>query len=93
LPEIKIAVQGAVPIMLDSGIRRGSDIIIAKCLGADFVFVGRATLYGTVAYGKIGAAKAIDILMQEISISLALIGCPEFNSLTDEFLNVENSFI
>jgi isopentenyl diphosphate isomerase/L-lactate dehydrogenase-like FMN-dependent dehydrogenase len=86
LPAIKRAVQGAVPVMLDSGIRRGSDIVIAKCLGADFVFVGRATLYGTVAFGKAGAAKAIDILRQEIWLSLALIGCPEFAKLSGDFL-------
>lgn len=86
LPAIKRAVGDAIPVMLDSGIRRGSDIVIARCLGADFTFVGRATLYGAVAYGKPGAAKAIDILRQEIASSLALIGCPEFAKLSAEFL-------
>ena len=72
--------------MFDSGVRRGSDIVIAKCLGADFVFVGRGTLYGVVVGGKAGAEKAIDILRREVSLSLALIGCPEFAQLSEDFL-------
>ena len=51
LPAIKAAVGGRLVVMLDSGVRRGSDIIVARCLGADFVFVGRATLYGVAAAG------------------------------------------
>jgi L-lactate dehydrogenase (cytochrome)/(S)-mandelate dehydrogenase len=86
LPAIRRAVASAIPVMMDSGIRRGSDIVIAKCLGADFVFVGRATLYGVVAYGKAGVTKAIDILRQEIALSLALIGCPEYRALSAAFL-------
>lgn len=87
LPAIKNALRDtSVPVMLDSGVRRGSDIVIAKCLGADFVFVGRATLYGAVAFEKAGAAKAIEILTGEIALSLALIGCPEFDKLSAEFL-------
>jgi isopentenyl diphosphate isomerase/L-lactate dehydrogenase-like FMN-dependent dehydrogenase len=91
LPAIKSALRDAVPVMLDSGVRRGSDIVIAKCLGADFVFVGRATLYGAVAFGKAGATKAIEILTKEISLSLALIGCPEFKNLSAEFLVRESA--
>lgn len=86
LPAIKRAVQNAIPVMFDSGVRRGSDIVIAKCLGADFVFIGRGTLYGVVVGGKAGAEKAIDILRREVSLSLALIGCPEFAQLSEDFL-------
>ena len=56
LPAIKAALGDRVPIMLDSGVRRGSDIVVARCLGADLVFVGRATLYGVVAGAAAGRA-------------------------------------
>ena len=72
--------------MIDSGIRRGSDIVIAACLGADFAFIGRATLYGVAAGGFEGTIKAIDILKREIALSLALIGCPAFDDLDPGFL-------
>jgi L-lactate dehydrogenase (cytochrome)/(S)-mandelate dehydrogenase len=72
--------------MFDSGIRRGADVIIARCLGAQFVFVGRATLYGVVAGGEQGVARAIEILRQEIDLGLALVGCPNFQDLGPEYL-------
>jgi L-lactate dehydrogenase (cytochrome)/(S)-mandelate dehydrogenase len=86
LPPIKAAVGDRLPVMLDSGVRRGSDIIIACCLGADFVFLGRATLYGVAAAGQAGAARALDILREEIDITLGLIGCPRFDDLGVDFL-------
>jgi isopentenyl diphosphate isomerase/L-lactate dehydrogenase-like FMN-dependent dehydrogenase/uncharacterized protein GlcG (DUF336 family) len=86
LPGICQAVGGLVPVMIDSGIRRGSDIVVAACLGADFAFVGRATLYGVAAGGQQGVATAIAILRREIDISLALIGCPSFADLGPRFL-------
>ena len=72
--------------MLDSGVRRGSDIVVARCLGADLVFVGRATLYGVVAGAAAGVRRAIDILRSEIDTTLALIGCPVFDQLGPQFL-------
>jgi L-lactate dehydrogenase (cytochrome)/(S)-mandelate dehydrogenase len=86
LPFVKEAVGGRVPVMLDSGIRRGADIAIALCLGADFVFVGRATLYGAVAGGQAGAERAIAILKHEIDLTLAMIGCPAIRDLGQHFL-------
>jgi L-lactate dehydrogenase (cytochrome)/(S)-mandelate dehydrogenase len=86
LPRIKAAVGDRLAVMLDSGVRRGSDIIVARCLGADFVFVGRATLYGVAAAGLSGAARALDILREEIDLNLALIGCPRFAELGPDFL-------
>jgi (S)-mandelate dehydrogenase len=86
LPHIKAAVGDRIAVMLDSGVRRGSDIIVARCLGADFVFVGRATLYGVAAAGREGATRALDILREEIDINLALIGCPRFDELGSDFL-------
>jgi L-lactate dehydrogenase (cytochrome)/(S)-mandelate dehydrogenase len=86
LPAIKAALGDRVPIMLDSGVRRGSDVVVARCLGADLVFVGRATLYGVVAGAAAGVRRAVDILRSEIDTTLALIGCPVFGQLGPEFL-------
>jgi isopentenyl diphosphate isomerase/L-lactate dehydrogenase-like FMN-dependent dehydrogenase len=67
--------------MLDSGIRRGWEMLVAKALGADFVWVGRATLYGVAAAGRQGAERAIAMLRSEIDTSLAMIGVPRIDDV------------
>lgn len=86
LPHIKAAVGDRLAVMLDSGVRRGSDIVVARCLGADFVFIGRATLYGVAAGGLAGASRVLDILREEIDTTLGLIGCPRFDQLGPDFI-------
>lgn len=86
LPHIKAAVGERLAVMLDSGVRRGSDIVVARCLGADFVFIGRATLYGVAATGLAGASRVLDILREEIDTTLGLIGCPRFDQLGPDFI-------
>lgn len=86
LPAIKAAVGDRLAVMLDSGVRRGSDIVVARCLGADFVFVGRATLYGVAAAGLAGASRVLAILREEIDTTLGLIGCPRFDELGPDFI-------
>ncbi len=86
LPAVRRAVPAGVAVMIDSGIRRGSDIVLARCLGADFVFAGRAFLYAVAAHGEAGARQAIAILRDEIDRTLALIGCAGFADLGPEFL-------
>lgn len=86
LPAVRRAVPAKVAVMIDGGIRRGSDIVMARCLGADFVFVGRATLYAVAARGQAGAERAIAILQDEIDRTLALVGCADFAELGPEFL-------
>jgi (S)-mandelate dehydrogenase len=86
LPVICAAVGDKVAVMLDSGVRRGADILTALCLGARFVFVGRATIYGTVAGGLPGAHKAIEILRKEIDLVMGQIGCPSLDGLGPGFL-------
>lgn len=86
LPAIKAAVGGRMAILLDSGFRRGSDIVIARALGADFIFLGRAALYGVAAFGQPGAHKAISIIQQEIDLTLKQMGCPSLEVLGPQFL-------
>ena len=86
LPAICAAVGDKLTVMLDSGVRRGGDILTALCLGARFVFVGRATLYGTAAGGFSGAQKAIDILRKEIDLVMGQIGCPSLEGIGPGFL-------
>lgn len=74
LPEVR-ARAGGVPVMLDGGVRRGSDVLKAMALGADFVFVGRPFLYAAAVAGETGVRHAIDILADEINRNLALLGC------------------
>jgi len=73
-------------VMLDSGVRRGADILIAFCLGAQFVFFGRPTLYGAVAGGLPGVKKVVDIFRGEIDLVMGQIGCPSLDQLGPDFL-------
>jgi (S)-mandelate dehydrogenase len=73
-------------VMLDSGVRRGADILIALCLGAQFVTFGRPALYGAVAGGLHGVKKAIDIIRTEIDLVMGQIGCPSLTQLGPDFL-------
>ena len=86
LPAIKAAVGDKLTIMLDSGVRRGADILIAWCLGAQFVFFGRPTLYGAIVGGVPGVKKVVDIFRNEIDLVMAQIGCPSLDQLGPDFL-------
>ena len=86
LPMIRAAVGPEVPLLLDSGVRRGSDIVAALCLGADFVLTGRATLYGATAGGLQGVKKAVSILQREIDLVLGQIGAVNLDSLGPHYL-------
>ncbi len=86
LPAIKAAVGDKMTILLDSGARRGADILIALCLGADFCFFGRPTLYGAAAGGLPGVKKAVEIFRNEIDLVMGQIGCPSLDQLGPDFL-------
>lgn len=81
LPEIADAVAGRAEVILDGGVRRGSDVVKAVALGARACFIGRAFNYGVAARGQEGAEKAIEILRSEIDRCLALIGRPKIGDL------------
>ncbi|PWL34037.1 MAG: alpha-hydroxy-acid oxidizing enzyme [Marivita sp. XM-24bin2] len=81
LPAIAKAAGDKLTIILDSGIRRGADILRAKALGADFVFTGRALAYGVGAGGKDGAQRAMDILKLELVRAMGQLGAPVFSEM------------
>jgi L-lactate dehydrogenase (cytochrome) len=74
LPEIVDVAGDRIDVLVDSGFRRGSDIVAALALGAKAVLVGRAHLYGLAAGGEAGVRKCIDILSQELRMTMALCG-------------------
>ena len=86
LPLVRAAVGDRAAVMLDGGIRRGSDILTALCLGADFCFTGRATLYGLVAGGVPGVRKAIEILRQEAESVGRQIGAKDIAAFSADYL-------
>ncbi len=74
LPAVADAVGGRMTILLDSGVRRGSDVVKALALGADAVLVGRAPFYGLAAAGEAGVARALELLRSETARTMAMLG-------------------
>ncbi len=91
LPSVIEAAGKRLTVMVDSGFRRGADVVKALALGAAAVLVGRATLYGTAVAGEAGAARAIEIYRDEIDRILGLIGCPDVAQLDREYLALYKS--
>jgi L-lactate dehydrogenase (cytochrome)/(S)-mandelate dehydrogenase len=86
LPAVRAAVGPQVPLILDSGVRRGSDAVIARALGATCVIFGRPTLYGVAVAGEAGAARALQIMRAEIDMVLAQIGCTAYSQVDASYL-------
>ncbi len=86
LPEVLAAVGSRTEVLLDGGIRRGSDIVKARCLGARAVLVGRAYAYGLGAAGGPGVARAIEILRADIVRTMKLLGCGSLAELDASFV-------
>ena len=76
LPEVVKAVDGAIPVMIDSGFRRGTDIFKALAMGASAVCVGRAYLWGLAAFGQPGVEKVLDILQADLALVMGQMGTP-----------------
>jgi len=91
LPRIASAVGDRLAIMVDSGFRRGTDIVKALALGADMVFLGRAPLYGASAGGEEGVLRALELLKSEVDRVMALIGCPTVDGLEPQYLRFDGS--
>jgi L-lactate dehydrogenase (cytochrome) len=88
LPEIVASVGDRIEVLLDGGIRRGSDIVKALCLGARAVMVGRAYAYGLGAAGTAGVARAIEILHTDLIRTLKLLGCASVADLDRSYIDV-----
>ena len=86
LPEVVAAVNGQAEVLVDGGIRRGSDIVKAICLGARAVLVGRAYAYGLAAAGQAGVARALEILHADVERTLRLLGCPSIAALDASYV-------
>ena len=86
LPEVVDAVRGQVEILMDGGIRRGSDIVKALCLGANAVLIGRGYAYGLAAAGEEGVANAIEIFRSGLVRTMRLLGCPSLSDLDASYL-------
>jgi L-lactate dehydrogenase (cytochrome) len=88
LPEIVAAVNDQAEVLMDSGIRRGSDIVKAICLGARAVLCGRAFAYGLAAAGEPGVTRAIEVLRADVERCLKLLGCPSIGDLNQKYVRV-----
>ena len=87
LPEVANAVGKRATVLVDSGFRRGSDVVKALALGAHAVQIGRSTLYGVAAGGEEGARRAITIFRDEIDRVMALNGCRSVAELSTDYLH------
>jgi L-lactate dehydrogenase (cytochrome) len=92
LPEVVEAVRNRAEVLMDSGIRRGTDVVKALCLGARAVLCGRAYAYGLAAAGEAGVADALEILRQDLERTLYLLGCPSVSELNGSYVKVSENF-
>src|SRR5207249_11020789 len=93
LPEVLEAVNGRAEVLVDGGIRRGSDVAKALCLGARAVLVGRAYAYGLAAAGEAGVARAIEILRADLVRTLKLLGCASVGELARSYIDVPRDWL
>ncbi|KAA0053522.1 peroxisomal (S)-2-hydroxy-acid oxidase GLO4-like [Cucumis melo var. makuwa] len=82
LEEVVHAVKGKIPVLLDGGVRRGTDVFKALALGAQAVLIGRPVIYGLAAKGEEGVRTVMEMLKNELETSMALSGCPSIKDIT-----------
>jgi isopentenyl diphosphate isomerase/L-lactate dehydrogenase-like FMN-dependent dehydrogenase len=92
LPEIVKAVNGQTEILMDGGVRRGSDIVKAICMGARAVLIGRAYAYGLAAAGEAGVSRALEILRADVERTMRLLGCASFADLDGSYVDVPRNW-
>ncbi len=86
LPAISAAVAGRVPLLLDGGVRRGTDVLKALALGASAVMVGRPVVCGLAVAGTLGVSHVLRLLRDEFEIAMALTGCRSLDDITSELV-------
>src|SRR6202034_3065123 len=92
LPEVVEAVKGRAEVWMDGGIRRGTDIAKALCIGANAVLCGRAYAYGLAAGGEAGVDRAIEILRTDLDRTLKLLGCASVAELDRSYINIPKTW-
>jgi isopentenyl diphosphate isomerase/L-lactate dehydrogenase-like FMN-dependent dehydrogenase len=93
LPEVVAAVDDRLEVLIDGGIRRGSDIAKALCLGARAVLIGRAYAYGLGAAGHAGVTRAVEILRSDLVRTMKLLGCPSVSELDRSYVEVPEDWV
>jgi 4-hydroxymandelate oxidase len=86
LPDVVAAVGGKVPVLVDGGFRRGTDVIKALCLGASGVLIGRPYLYALAVGGQAGVTRLLALLREELLLSMTLLGARNLSELSNDFL-------
>ncbi len=86
LSRVTETVGNEITILLDSGVRRGSDVFKALCLGADGVLIGRPYIWGLGALGPAGVTETVEIIVDELKEVLAMVGCKSVNDASLEYL-------
>ena len=89
LPEIADAVGGRIPILVDSGFRRGTDVFKALALGASAICIGRPYLWGLAAFGQEGIETALSLLRSELETTMIEMGTPNLAAITPEFVRAK----
>jgi len=92
LPEVVEAANRQIEVLMDGGIRRGSDIVKAACLGARAVLIGRGYAYGLAAAGDPGVRRALEILKNDVERTLRLLGCPSISALDRSYVEVPHAW-
>ena len=86
LPGIVAAVGGRVPVIVDSGFRRGTDVFKALAIGADGVNIGRPYLWGLGAFGQAGVEKVLELLQRELRIVMQQMGTPSLAAISNDYI-------
>ncbi|KAH7290171.1 hypothetical protein KP509_30G034800 [Ceratopteris richardii] len=93
LEEVVTAAQGRVPVFLDGGVRRGTDVLKALALGASGVFIGRPVVFSLAVDGEAGVKKVLDMLRDELELAMALSGCRSLKEITRAHVKTERDII
>ena len=91
LPDVVRGVPATLPVFIDGGFRRGTDVLKAHALGAKLVFMGRPQLYGAAVAGSAGIAKVVDILRTEIDRDMALLGCKDLSEVRADLITARGA--
>jgi len=86
LPEVVAAIGGKMPVLIDSGFRRGTDVFKALALGAQGICIGRPYLWGLAAFGQAGVERALELLTKELELTMRMNGAPTIPSITRRFV-------